>query len=262
MTKLFSPLETAMPRPHLPAKLDPRKPRGALAWGMQTARRAHGVTQKALAAEFGCSSGHLSRVERGESTPSRSLAQFYDDRFDCEGMLMSLFEVVATEYEMERRRDGPRRLVSHTLPGDASRFVGDTVPHGSLMTPGAFFPKTWTIQNVGTVAWQGRRLERQGPRTGPGLITSVQYYPVPNAAPGDTVTIEAWLKAPTYDCASIAYFKMVHPDGRLCFPDRYQLGLDVLVLVRGQLPDVPLDLEPDPSITAETEHKGEPDGPT
>ncbi|HTB48562.1 MAG TPA: hypothetical protein VK712_00585 [Verrucomicrobiae bacterium] len=50
--------------------------------------------------------------------------------------------------------------------------------------------------------------------------------------------ITALLKAPTYDCSSIAYFKMVDADGRLCFPDNYQLGLDVLVRVAGQRPDV------------------------
>jgi hypothetical protein len=49
------------------------------------------------------------------------------------------------------------------------------------------------------------------------------------------------LKAPTYDCASIAYFKMVDADGKLCFPDNYQLGLDVLVMVRGQRPDEGLE---------------------
>jgi hypothetical protein len=37
---------------------------------------------------------------------------------------------------------------------------------------------------------------------------------------------------------TIAYFKMVDTDGRLCWPDSYQLGLDVLVRVEGQRPDV------------------------
>jgi hypothetical protein len=35
----------------------------------------------------------------------------------------------------------------------------------------------------------------------------------------------------TYDCTSIAYFKMVDEKGYLCFPDVHQLGLDVLVRV-------------------------------
>jgi hypothetical protein len=31
---------------------------------------------------------------------------------------------------------------------------------------------------------------------------------------------------------------MVDQEGFLCFPDNYQMGLDVIVLVAGQVPDV------------------------
>lgn len=62
---------------------------------------------------------------------------------------------------------------------------------------------------------------------------------MPDAEPGATIAIATGLKAPGYDCASIAYFKQIDADGHLCFPDNYQLGLDVLVLVRGQKPDDP-----------------------
>jgi hypothetical protein len=50
---------------------------------------------------------------------------------------------------------------------------------------------------------------------------------------GMASTLRHPVKAPAYDCASIAYFKMVDAQVILCFPDDYQLGLDVLVLVRG-----------------------------
>lgn len=49
--------------------------------------------------------------------------------------------------------------------------------------------------------------------------------------PGEIAEITAPLKAPGYDCSSIAYFKMVDADGFLSFPDDHQLGLDVLVRV-------------------------------
>ena len=142
-----------------------------------------------------------------------------------------------TAAEQERRRAGGiRPRLYRAVPGDASAFVGDTIPHGTLMTPGQDFEQTWTIRNSGTVPWQGRRLERQGPLTGPGLITSLRFVDIPDTEPGRVTTITAPLKAPTYDCSSIAYFKMVDAEGRLCFPDSYQLGLDVLVRVEGQLP--------------------------
>jgi hypothetical protein len=91
------------------------------------------------------------------------------------------------------------------------------------------------------VPWVGRRLERQGPKTGPGLITSSRYYDVPDTEPGEIAEIRALLKAPTYDSTSIAYFKMVDAEGHLCFPNRYQLGLEVIVRVAGQMPDVEED---------------------
>ncbi len=205
---------------------------------MQKLRLVNHWTGKQAAEAFGCSPSHISRVEQG-SKPSRELVQFYEDTFDADGLLLSLFEVAEHAPEQERRRAGGRRpqLVS-AIPDDASTFLGDTIPHGTLMTPSQAFEKTWQVRNSGTVPWKDRRLERQGPLTGPGLITSERYVDIPVTEPDQAVEITTTLKAPTYDCTSIAYFKMVHLDGALCFPDSYQLGLDVLVRVEGQRPAV------------------------
>jgi transcriptional regulator with XRE-family HTH domain len=225
-----------MPRPQQPPHLVPRNPTTRLGLTMQKLRIVNGWTGKQAAEAFGCSPSHISRVEQG-SKPSRELVQFYDDTFEAEGLLLSLFEVAALAPEQERRRVGGRRPTpQRAIPGDASTFLGDTIPHGSLMEPGQVFEKVWRVRNSGTVGWQGRKLERQGPLTGPGLITTQRFVDVPDAQPGETVKIMAQLKAPTYDCTSIAYFKMVGADGALCFPDAYQLGLDVLVRVEGQRP--------------------------
>jgi len=200
---------------------------------MRQLRVVAGWTESQTAEAYGCSVSHISRVERGTAKPSRTLAEFYEERFESEGLLHSLLEVVEYSREQDRRRlasgRGPREV--RATPGDATAFIDDTVPHGTLMTPGMFFVKTWRIRNVGSVPWQNRRLERQGPRTGPGLITSPRYVPMPDTEPGEEAEIEVPLKAPTYDCSSIAYFKMVDKDGFLCFPDEHQLGLDVLVRV-------------------------------
>jgi hypothetical protein len=227
-----------MARPRLPPHLVPRQPKTLLAWTMQTLRVANGIDAKQVAKEFGCSPAHISRVEQGNTKPSRALAQFYDDRFEAEGMVHSIYEAAAHAPEQERRRIAGRRpRLYRAVPGDASTFVDDTIPHGSLMEPGHIFNKTWRIKNSGSVPWRQRRLERQGPVHGPGLITSLRYLDIPATEPGGLATITAPLRAPTYDCTSIAYFKMVGADGRLCFPDNYQLGLDVLVRVQGQKPD-------------------------
>jgi transcriptional regulator with XRE-family HTH domain len=224
-----------MPRPHLPPHLVPRQPKTVLAWSMQKLRLIHGMSGKQVAEAFGCSPSHISRVEQGSAKPTRALVQFYEDTFEADGLLLSLFEVVETAPEQERRRAGGKRPQRYqAVPGDASTFVGDTIPHGTLMQPGQVFEQTWRVRNSGIVAWEGRRLERQGPLTGPGLISSLRFVAIPDTSPGKITTVTAYLKAPTYDCSSIAYFKMVDAEGLLCFPESYQLGLDVLVRVEGQ----------------------------
>ena len=219
-------------RPEEPPHLVPRQPKTVLGWTMRKLRQVAGWTESRTAKEFGCSVSHISRVEHGTSKPSRALVQFYEHTFVGDGMLHSLFEVAEHAAEQDRRRAGghrPRRV--RAVEGDATAFVDDTIPHGTLMAPGLLFVKTWRIRNVGTVAWRGRRLERQGPLTGPGLITSPRFAPVPDTEPGDVAEIQAVLKAPGHDCTSIAYFKMVDENGFLCYPDHHQLGLDVLVRV-------------------------------
>lgn len=225
-----------MPRPHHPPHLVPRQPTTRLGLTMQKFRLTYGWSGKQVAEVFGCSPSHISRVEQG-SKPSRELVQFYEDIFEADGLLLSLFEVADHAPEQERRRTSRQRTRHRrAIPGDASTFVGDTIPHGTRMEPGQVFEQTWRVRNSGTVAWEGRRLERQGPLTGPGLITSQRFVAMSNAKPGESIEVTAQLKAPTYDCSSIAYFKMVDADGSLCFPDNYQLGLDILVRVEGQRP--------------------------
>jgi transcriptional regulator with XRE-family HTH domain len=219
-------------RPLKPPHLVPRQPKTVLGWTMQKLRQVHGWSASQTAKEFGCSVSHISRVEHGISKPSRALVQFYEEQFEADGLLLSLFEVAEHAREQDRRRAGghwPQRVKA--IEGDATAFVDDTIPHGTLMEPGVFLVKTWRIRNVGTVPWRGRRLERQGPLTGPGLITSERFVPVPDTEPGEIAEIQAVLKAPGYDCSSIAYFKMVDEQGFFCFPDVHQLGLDVLVRV-------------------------------
>jgi transcriptional regulator with XRE-family HTH domain len=223
-----------MPRPQEPPVLDPRQPKAVLGWTMRQFRRVAGVSGADLAARFGCSPSHISRVEHGTARPSRELVQFYEETFQADGLLLSLYEVVAHAGEQNRRRAGGRQpVIAQPVPGDASRFVADTIPHGTLMKPGEWFQKEWCIENSGSVPWVGRRLERQGPLTGLGLITSERHIDIPDTEPGEVVSIEVRLRAPSYDCSSIAYFKMVRANKEgltaLCFPGDYQLGLDVVV---------------------------------
>jgi transcriptional regulator with XRE-family HTH domain len=210
---------------------------------MQKLRLINGWSGKQAAEAFGCSPSHVSRVEHG-SKPSRELVQFYETTFGGDGLLLSLYEVAVHAPEQERRRGRRATGRDAAAADDSSTFLDQTLPHGQLMKPGEVFEQTWRIRNSGTVSWVGRRLERQGPATGPGLITSLRFWRVTDTEPGGIATVAVPLKAPTYACTSIAYFKMVDGDGRLCFPDRFQLGLDVLVSVA----DVPRSIRCSGSI--------------
>jgi transcriptional regulator with XRE-family HTH domain len=220
-------------RPEEPPHLVPRQPQTILGWTMRKLRQLHGWTATQTAETYGVSISHITRVEHGTSKPSRALVQFYEDQFEADGLLNSLFEVAVQSSEQDRRRTiGRRPSRDGAIEGDATAFVDDTIPHGTLMEPGLVFVKSWRIRNAGSVPWRARQLERQGPLAGPGLITSPRYVPVPDAGPGQIAEIQVALQAPGYDCTSIAYFKMVDQEGFLCFPDEHQLGLDVAVMVR------------------------------
>lgn len=221
-----------MARRSLPPQLVPRQPKTELGWAMQKLRQVHEVRVREVAGEFGCSPSHISRVESGDTKPSLALVEFYEERFEADGLLLSLYQVVSHAGEQKRQRAArSTRPQPRSRPGDATAYVDETIPHGSLMTPGEVFAKTWLIKNAGAVPWRDRQLERQGPLTGPGLITSPRYISIPDTLAGSVASIGVILKAPTYDCTSIAYFKMVDSDGLLCFPDEHQLGLDVVVRV-------------------------------
>ena len=69
-----------MPRPQKPTELDPRQPKAVLGWTMRQFRRVAGQSGVEVAAAFGCSASHISRVEHGTARPSRELVQFYEDQ--------------------------------------------------------------------------------------------------------------------------------------------------------------------------------------
>src|SRR4051794_39635342 len=98
-----------MGRPPLPPPLAPRQPKTVLGWTMQKLRLVHRSSLRHTASEFGSSPSHISRVERGDTKPSRALVQFYEERFEGDGLLLSLFEVAEHANEQKRQRSGGRR---------------------------------------------------------------------------------------------------------------------------------------------------------
>ena len=105
------------------------------------------------------------------------------------------------------------------------------------MKPGQVFDKTWRVCNSGTVAWQDRQLD--GKDRSPGRALSPRCgswtFPIPSRASGRD---HGPAQGPTYDVRHRVLQDGRCRQGRLCFPDSYQLGLDVLVRVEGQRPAV------------------------
>ncbi len=204
---------------------------GALLHGL---RDQAGITQAQIAAEIGVDASLISRVERGQRPASDRIIAHYGDRFGAQDLLAGLVEIarVAARHRHQLRDpDLIAKQAGYPIPGDAASFVRETPPDGISLAFGERITKRWTIRNAGTVPWGGRRLRRVGPVTGPWTLTSPRFVPVPNAQPGDEVTIEVPIRAPYIETAAVAQWKMVDADDLLYFPTEYSMGLGMYVLV-------------------------------
>lgn len=110
------------------------------------------------------------------------------------------------------------------IPGDKSQFVKDiTYPDGSEVKVGSRFTKIWEIQNIGSIPWIDRYLERVGPFEGLGRLTSPRIVRIPYTLPGDKCQIAVRLRAPDYPGTSEAKWKMIDNQNRLCLPNQIPL---------------------------------------
>lgn len=127
---------------------------------------------------------------------------------------------------------------------DASIFVADvTIPDGTVVHAGSRFTKVWAVQNVGTVAWQGRQLrciddELHVTTSGKLRSKSIaeQLKPVqpaievPYTPPGAVVEMAVDFVAPRVPGSYFSYWKSYFPDGRQCMPESTGLSCMVRVL--------------------------------
>jgi len=197
---------------------------------MRELREAAGVPLSRAAAESGWDKGHLSRVERGHTKPSRELTEWYDASFGAgQSLVNQLTELdAAVRAGRDVSQRDMRRHVQPVLlggsvpidhhPDDRAELVGETVPDGTRVCRDQPFEKTWEIRNSGERPWRDRWLTRQGAAGTPGWLRSPSRAPVPDADPGDIVTVTMSLQAPAQVGASTAYFKLTDPAGRLYYP--------------------------------------------
>jgi hypothetical protein len=81
------------------------------------------------------------------------------------------------------------------------------------------------------VAWQDRYLTRQGSAGVPGWLESPARAVIPDAAPGQEVTVGVTMRAPGTAGMSAAYFKVTDAHGRLYFPSCEQSPLYCTIFV-------------------------------
>ncbi|WP_242000176.1 NBR1-Ig-like domain-containing protein [Kribbella rubisoli] len=197
---------------------------------MRELREAVGMPLSRAAAESGWDKGHLSRVERGHTKPSRELTEWYDASFGAGqslvNQLMELDAAVRAGRDVSQR--DMRRHIQPVLlggsvpidhhPDDRAELAGETVPDGTRVSRDQPFEKTWEIRNSGERPWHDRWLTRQGAAGTPGWLRSPSRSRVPDAAPGETVVVTMHLQAPAQVGASTAYFKITDEAGRLYYP--------------------------------------------
>ena len=239
-----------MPRKEEPLAA-PTDASGRLSAQLRQSRKAAGLGLRAAAQAAGCDHTHLSHVEHGDSLPSEPLVLQLDVTYGANGLLLSLYEEVLGERRrrayaeaLSRRRQPRAQLAEATgrdywvppedaalpIPGDHSFFVGDVQsPIGILLKHGTWFTKSWRLRNTGSVRWRDRFLQRVGPNAAATLVASDRAVRIADTDPGQEVTIEVSCRAQWIESTSVAHFKMVFADGRLCWPDQYSHGVDLLV---------------------------------
>ena len=98
----------------------------------------------------------------------------------------------------------------------SATFVGETIPDGTIESPGTTFTKVWTIQNSGTCAWDStwKLVFVSGDIMGAAYVFN---FPQP-VAPGQNVDVPIVFTAPTTEGTYKGYWKLESPWG-LVFGD-------------------------------------------
>ncbi|HUI88901.1 MAG TPA: NBR1-Ig-like domain-containing protein [Anaerolineales bacterium] len=91
----------------------------------------------------------------------------------------------------------------------SATFIGETIPDGTIESPGAIFTKTWTIQNSGTCTWDTtwKLVFVSGDNMGGGYSLSFPQ----TVAPGQNVDLPIVLTAPTAAGSYTGYWKLQSP---------------------------------------------------
>lgn len=180
---------------------------------MRVLRESAGVSLRQAEARSGWGRGTLSQVENGKARPSRALVEWYETAFDADGLLLSAYAEARGAHRNERPV-----LPAHITEGDAFDCADPLLPTGALVRAGQAVTLGWTLRNTGTVAWVGRRLRRVGAHAAAQLLISPPAVDLGDCPPGGAVDARIEVTAPSTPGTLVAYWQIVDPEGRPCFP--------------------------------------------
>jgi Ig-like domain-containing protein len=114
-------------------------------------------------------------------------------------------------------------------------FVGETIPDGTIVQPGATFTKVWNIQNTGTCPWNSKwQLIFQGGDIMGGAAT----YNLPQpASSGQTVEVPIVLTAPQQGGTYIGKWMLKSPWGMTFGVGQSSVPLSVSIVVGSLTPE-------------------------
>lgn len=120
---------------------------------------------------------------------------------------------------------------ANLVHGDKSVFVRDvTIPDGTKVVVGQRFTKIWEIRNAGSVIWEERFLQREGPTEGPGRLKSPSRVRIPHTFPGQSCQVKVRLIAPPLPGSCYAEWKMVDSNGTILLPAQKPVYISVDVV--------------------------------
>jgi hypothetical protein len=116
----------------------------------------------------------------------------------------------------------------------SAAFVGETIPDGTIVAPGATFTKVWRIQNTGTCAWDSKwQLVFQ---SGDVLGGAATYnFPQP-AQPNQTVEVPIILTAPQQGGIYTGKWMLKSPWGMTFGVGQSSVPLSVSIVVGSSTP--------------------------
>lgn len=91
----------------------------------------------------------------------------------------------------------------------SARLAGETPPDQTLLGPGEYFWKTWSLENTGTCTWDTtyKLIYKSG-----DLMDGLIAYPlVETVSPGETKSISIYLKAPGAEGVYTGYWQIQTP---------------------------------------------------